>query len=188
MPSDAFPCSFLKSAQIFPTPRDISNKFFIGLSECFSSPFSTSRRRPWSAMKWPHCAGHQGFRRLHLRLCSQVWISESDSPGPRPGAAGAGEALCCFTRLKLADVFKFVVPLLRLPVIALWKPCKAEWLETYMCQGDEGPPSLILGCISTTAIYAHFDEIYGTNRSAVRHISVKPGNLREDVWQVSIRS
>lgn len=92
--------------------------------------------------------------------------------GLRPWAASAAEALCCFTHLKLADMFKFTVPFLNLCVIALWKPCKAQWLKTYMCQGDEVLPSLILLCISRTATHAHFDEICGTYRSAVRHISM----------------
>lgn len=92
--------------------------------------------------------------------------------GLRPSAAGAGEALCCFTHLKLADMFKFAVPLLNLCVIALWKPCKAKWLKTYMCQGNELPPPVIFFCLFRTAIYAHFDEIYGTNRSAARHIGM----------------
>lgn len=104
--------------------------------------------------------------------------------GPWPWAPSVAEALCCFTHLKLADMFKFAVPLLNLFVIALWKPCKAKWLKTYMCQGNEVLPSLILVCISRTAIYAHFDEIYGTYRRAVRHISMWHGNLREDIWQI----
>lgn len=55
------PRSFLKSMQIFSTPQDISNKFFSDLSKCLSSPFNTSKRLARAAMKWPHCAGHQGF-------------------------------------------------------------------------------------------------------------------------------
>lgn len=135
-----FARSFLKSTQISSTPQDISNKFFIGLSKCLSSAFNTSKRLPWSTMKWPHCAGHQGFYGSISGCALNCEFQIQTAQGPRPWAASAAEALCCFTHLKLADMFKFAVPLLDLCAIALWKPCKAKWLKTYMCQGNDVSP------------------------------------------------
>ena len=164
--------AFPRSAQIFSTPKDISNKFFIGLSKCFSSPINTSKRAPWSTMKWPHCAGHQGFYGSISRCALNCEFQIQTAQGPGPWAASTAEALCCFTHLKLADMFKFAVPLLNSRVLALWKPRKAKWLETHMCQGNEVLTSLILLCIPWYAIHAHFDEIYGIRRGTVRHISM----------------
>ena len=60
--------------------------------------------------------------------------------GPRPWAASAAEALCCFTRLKLADMFKFAAPLLNLCVIALWKPCKSQVTQDLHVSGQWSSP------------------------------------------------
>lgn len=176
---NSYPCayrvftrSFLKSLQIFSSPRDISNKFFIGLSEGFSFPINTSKSLPWSAMKWPHCAGHQGFHGCISACALNCKFQIQTAKGPRPWAASAAEALCCFTHFKLTDMFKFALPLLNPCATMLQRPCKVKWLKTYMCQGNEVLPSLILVCISWTAICAHFNEIYSIHRGVVRHISM----------------
>ena len=85
----------------------------------------------------------QGIKDLHGSISGCALNCEfqiQTARDPRPWAAGAAEALCCFTRLKLADMFKFAAPLLNLCAIALWKPSKAEQLKTYMCQGNEVVP------------------------------------------------
>jgi len=150
--SDVFPRSSLKSTQIFSTPQDISNKFFIGLSNAF--PLPSTAARDCRDLLWNGLIvrGIKDFYGSIFGCAVNCKFQIQTAQGPRPWAASAAEALCCFTHLKLADMFKFAAPLLNLRVIALRKACKAKWLKTYMCQGNEVLPSLNGVCISRNAI------------------------------------
>lgn len=67
----------------------------------------------------------QGINDFYSSICGCALNCEfqiQTTQGPRPWAASAAEALCCFAHLKLADMFKLAAPLLNLRVIALREP------------------------------------------------------------------
>lgn len=74
---------FLKSMQIFSTPQDISNKFFIGLSKSLFLSLQHQQETTANYYEMASLCRASRILRLHLRVCSELWISDSDISRPK---------------------------------------------------------------------------------------------------------
>lgn len=170
VPSNGFPCSFFwrarKSSQHHKTFQINSSLACQNAFPLPSTPAGDYRDLLWNGLIV------QGIKDFYGSISGCALNCEfqiQTAHDPRPWAASAAEALCCFARLKLADTFEFAAPLLNLSVIALRKTMAQASDSRPTCVRAMKSPSsnfffFFCGRISATATRAHFDEIYSLHR------------------------